>query len=330
MAQTVIEHNSDLAIRKWDKKVLIGARKATFFDQLKGIDTTNQKAQKLVEDYERKGMSLMTDANAFMESRSLKQGTDYTFELQVHNETDAWVKGDNLLEGNEKNMEFASQRVVWEVHKLGVNRGGTRTKYETNIDLVAAMHTQVKIDVAEKLDALRFSALKATAASNVATLSSSTIRDRIGELVDIVQTGNGIESTGKIIKPVYIGGEGYYVIGLSTADARAWIKSAEYQAAQRDANLRGPKNPIFTGSLGVIENCILLRHPNFEDDKSILMGGQALLELWGPQKLRQIVGTSKYGKEEQMSLAVFLYYGVEGAKFSDGKVHGCVQADLTP
>jgi len=327
MAQTVIDHNSDLALREWDKRVFVGARKATFFDQLRSIDTTGLKAQKLVQDYAKKGIDLMTDTNGFMESRSVKSGTDFTFELQIHNEDDAWVKGDNLLEGNEKNMDFATQRVVWEVYKMGVNRGGSRTKYESNVDLVKAMHTQVKIDVAEKLDSLRFAALKGVASQNVLATTKTTIKGRIGELVDAATTGVGID---KIIKPVYIGGEEYYVIGMSTADARAWIESADYQSAMRDANLRGPKNPIFTGSLGVIENCILMRHSDFDNDKSILMGAQALLELWGPKKLQQFVGTSKYGKEEQMSLAVFLYYGVEGAMFSDGKVHAAIQADITP
>ena len=332
MAQTVITHDDALAIRQWDKKVILGARQATFFDKLKSVDTTNKKVQQMVELYEKKGMSVLTDENGFMQSKTLgaDEGREAIFPLQVYNDADTWVEGDNLLEGNEKDLQFADQSVTWQVYKIGVNRGGTRTKYETALDLVKAMHTQVKIDVAEKLDALRFSKLKSTAAQNVLTTSGSTIRERIGELVDAAQTGQGIESTGRVIKPVYIDGEPYYVIGMSVADARAWVNSSDYLESQRLANIRGSKNPIFTGALGTIENCILMKHSNFVTDQSILMGAQALLELWGGQKLKQVVGYGKYGSEESMSLGVFLYYGVEGARFSDGKVHGCIQADITP
>jgi len=332
MAQTVIRHDDALAIRQWDKKVILAARKATFFDQLKSVDTTNKKVQKMVESYERKGMAVLTDNNGFMQSKTLgmNEGREAIFPLQVHNEDEAWVTGDNLLEGHEKNLKFADQAVVWDVYKIGVNRGGTRTKYETALDLVRAMHTQVKIDVTEKLDRLRFSALKPTAAQNVLTTSGTAIRERIGEVVDAAQTGKGIEATGHVIKPVYIGGEPYYVLGLSINDARKWVNSADYLESQRLANIRGNRNPVFTGALGTIENVILMKHHMFEDGKSILMGAQAMLELWGGEKLKQVVGYGKYGSEESMSLGVFLYYGVEGAKFSDGLVFGTLQANVIP
>lgn len=58
MGQTVISHGDALAIKQWDKKVIQSARKATFFDKLRSIDTKNEKAQKLVEDYEKKAYLL--------------------------------------------------------------------------------------------------------------------------------------------------------------------------------------------------------------------------------------------------------------------------------
>ena len=331
MPQTRISHSDKLSLRDWDKKVFLSARKKTFWDKLKGVDTSNGKAQKMVEDYEKRGMSVMTDSNAFMESRSLgaNEGTEEIFKLQIINDSKTWIKNDNLLEGHEIDMNFANQAVIYDIHKFGVNRGGSKTKVETDIDLVQAMHTQVTISTAEKLDALRFEACKTVAYSNTATLTGSTIAGRIGALVDIAQTGKGIEATGKIVKPVKIGGEDYYVLGMSIADARLWRNSAEYGQAQREANERGAKNPIFTGSLGIYENVIIMKHSDFEDGKSVLMGSQAMLELWGGDRIRQIVATSKYGKIESETLGVFLSYGVAGAKFSDGKAHGLISAKVT-
>ena len=330
--QTRISHNNKLSLRDWDKKVFISARKRTFWDKLRGIDTSNGKAQKMVEDYEKRGKSLMTDSNAFMESRTLgaNEGTEEIFKLQVigdYADDSNWVMNDNLLEDHEKNLEFADQSVVYDIHKFGVNRGGSKTKVETDIDLVSAMHTQVSISTAERLDFIRFKKARLTAYTNTATLTGSTMAERIGNLVDMAQTGKGID---KIIKPVKIGSEDYYVLGLSVADARVWRNSAEYQLAQREANERSAKNPIFTGALGIYENVIIMKHQDFEDSKSILLGGQALLELWGGKRVQQIVGTSKYGKVESESLGIFLSYGVEGAKFSDGKVHGMITAKVAP
>ena len=330
--QTRISHSNPLSLRDWDKKVFLSARKRTFWDKLRGVDTSNGKAQKMVEDYEKKGRSLMTDSNSFMESRTLAngEGTEEIFKLQVvgdYADDTNWIMNDNLLENHEKNMEFASQSVVYDIHKFGVNRGGSKTKVETDIDLVASMHTQVSISTAERLDFLRFKACRATAYSNTASVSGSSVAVRIGALVDMAQTGKGID---KIIKPVKIGGEDYYVLGLSIADARVWRNSAEYGQAQREANERSAKNPIFTGALGIYENVIIMKHQDFEDGKSVLLGSQAMLELWGGDRVQQIVGTSKYGKIESESLGVFLSYGVDGAKFSDGKVHGMITAKVTP
>jgi len=332
MGQTRFNHSDKLSLRDWDKKVFQSARKRTFWDKLRGVDTSNGKAQKMVEDWEKKGQSLMTDSNSFMESRSLSagEGTEEIFKLQVINESKDWTMNDNLLEGHEVEMEFANQGVIYDIHKFGVNRGGSKTKVETDIDLVAAMHTQVAISTAERLDYLRFTAARAVAYNNTFAATGASIAKRIGQAVDAAQTGVGLEATGKIIKPVKIGGEDYYVLGMSIADARAWRNSAEYMQAQREANERSAKNPIFTGALGIYENVILMKHSDFENDKSIFMGAQSLLEVWGGDRVRQVVGTSKYGKVESETLGVFLSYGVEGAAFSDGRAHGMMSLDVTP
>jgi N4-gp56 family major capsid protein len=86
-------------------------------------------------------------------------------------------------------------------------------------------------------------------------------------------------------------GVDYYVCFINTYQALSLRQDADWQALQKDANIRGSKNPLFTGSLGEIEQVVVyettqcvrtLNSPAVSGvdptyvSRSVMMGSEAL------------------------------------------------------
>lgn len=59
------------------------------------------------------------------------------------------------------------------------------------------------------------------------------------------------------IRPIKVGGKDYYVCLISPLQAKALKAETEWRASQKDANVRGLDNPIFTGMLGVWDGVVI-------------------------------------------------------------------------
>jgi len=93
------------------------------------------------------------------------------------------------------------------------------------------------------------------------------------------------------VRPLRVNGKDHYVAILHPYDALNLRQDPVWNQAQREANVRGETNPIFSGSLGMYNGVIVHEHEyvyNYADgsgaatvSRNILCGQQALVLAWG-------------------------------------------------
>ncbi len=93
------------------------------------------------------------------------------------------------------------------------------------------------------------------------------------------------------IRPIRINGKEYYVVILHPYDATNLRQDPVWNQAQRDANVRGEDNPIFSGALGIYNGMVIHEHEyvyRTNDGsgaayvaRNILCGQQAAVIGWG-------------------------------------------------
>lgn len=94
------------------------------------------------------------------------------------------------------------------------------------------------------------------------------------------------------VRPVSVDGKKCYVVLLHPYQSADLKKDAVWNQAQRDAWWRGNENPIFTGSLGVVDQMVIHEHEDMWIDtdggsasasigRAVLCGAQALILAYG-------------------------------------------------
>lgn len=245
------------------------------------------------------------------------QGDTVTFGLTGKIASSA-VTGDNELEGNEVALNSYSDSVVIDQARFGVRLTGRldsqKAAYDMRMDaknkIGIAMREFIERQIFMKMGGVTTTTLtdvNGTVYSAQATWSNSP--DAIPAADEASGTGNryicadasGIDSlqstdiltTNLItqarvkakladprIEPLRIDGQDYYVMfihpwqaaDLKTASGSTWAQ------AQRDAQIRGDRNPIFTGALGIWDGVILHEHeyvPTCQSGSAFSSGGTA-------------------------------------------------------
>ena len=183
--------------------------------------------------------------------------------------TGAGVTGDtNALSGNEEALKFRQLSV--QVSDLAhAVRWTEKTEALINYDTRSTALNQLQKWLAGKLDDRIWSELTgggttlptlnqwfAGTATSVNTLADSDTAGRL-KLSDISDAKAYAQSTLKIEPMQTDNGEEYYGLVLHPFTALSLKKDTNYQQAQRDANVRGDNNPLFTGAIGVWDGVIL-------------------------------------------------------------------------
>lgn len=201
------------------------------------------------------------------------------------------------VEGNEEQLKFRQTSVTIEALSHGV-RWTKKGKILINHDMRTTAEAQLAKWLASKLDDAVFNEISGNGATTMPTLnkfamgtatSRATVADTnaggrltlsgITELkayaqanrkIEPIRSSDGNEYFGMVIHP-------YAAMSLKRDDS-SWAQ------AQRDAQMRGPGNPIFTGSVGMWDGVILYvsnRVPNSTNGSvntadNIFFGAQAL------------------------------------------------------
>lgn len=165
-------------------------------------------------------------------------------------------------------------------------------------------------------------------------------------LASITSTGVPISP----IRPVMVNGESFFVMFIDELDVKALKNDTNYVAAVKEAERRGPTNPIFTGALAIwdgviLKSCQLLHRRSgiggtaateyFDSTgdvcvsgitvvRKLFCGAQAALLAYG-QMPSWVEKKHDYGTK--FGVHTDTIYGVKKSSFTSGLEFGCIIVD---
>lgn len=215
--------------------------------------------------------------------------------------TGAGVTGDtNALTGNEEALKFRQLSVSVSDLAHAV-RWTEKTEVLINHDMRRTALNQLQKWLAGKLDDQIWTELTgggttfptnglwyAGTATSTATIADTDAGGRL-KLSDISDIKAYAQATNKIEPMMTQDGNEYYGLVLHPWTLLSLKKDTAYQQAQRDAQVRGDNNPLFTGAAGFWDGVILYssnRIPTAANatpvtySKNVFFGAQALARAW--------------------------------------------------
>jgi N4-gp56 family major capsid protein len=352
MPDSGLDSSSDLRVRQYDDKAWIELNQKLVLKPYMG--TTDSAVIQVKEN--------------LMKSK----GDQDTFALRMALAGEG-VEGDATLEGNEEEMEFRDFSVSLQFYKNAVRSKGQLSERRSAFDLKDEAMNAISDWGAQKLEKLIFNDFAsidgvaygtATEAEKDAWLVSNADRVLFG-----ATTANNaandhsaclleIDSTADVMQPSIItlaktmakecnpritpirldDGEEMFVFFLDPLCVRDLKNNSNYSQMQRDAQVRGSSNPVFTGALGVVDNVILKEAPRclrlagvgastIQVAANFLCGAQAAVLEWGGMPSRP---GSKFALQEESfdyktkwGVAGMMMLGHGKTVFND-KQHGVV------
>jgi N4-gp56 family major capsid protein len=183
----------------------------------------------------------------------------------------AGVTGDNTLEGNEEALIYRAFEVTINQIRNAVCLEGRFDEKKTQINMRQDAKTSLSNWLADKIDDMLFSTLTTSptthptdptqtrvifptgvSAESAITASDKFTTDLIGKAKRLATA-----SKDKQVKPVKVDGRETYVMVIDPWQARDLTADPKWVAAQQSANVRGEKNPIFSGALGMYDGVVI-------------------------------------------------------------------------
>lgn len=173
------------------------------------------------------------------------------------------IMGDNKLEGNEDDLTYADFGITIDQARWAVRSTGEMEEQKSKANMYQDAKNALQTRIEEWLDGMIFKQLTTDPTPNrvlyaggrtsAATITTADVFDTsiIGKAKRMAQMAE------PIIRPVKINGGNYYVMVIDPYQARDLKNDEKWFNAQKDANLRGEKNPIFSGALGMWDKVIV-------------------------------------------------------------------------
>lgn len=239
------------------------------------------------------------------------------------------VLGEAILEGNEEQLTLLDFSVKVDQIRNGVRLAGSLTEQKSVVNLRTAAKDALKGWLGETNEKATFAALTANPTVNRVLYAGGrtsedaiTASDTFSTAVISAARRKAMLATPKV-RPVNVNGKNWYVMVVDSYQARDLKNDPAWIAAQKDANLRGETNPIFTGALGCYDGVILHEHENVIRTETGAEGGyvgHALL-------LGAQAGVYAVAKEPTWVEKAFDYDDKVG--FSTGMIRGIEKAVFT-
>lgn len=173
------------------------------------------------------------------------------------------VTGDNKLEGNEEKLEYRDFQVEIDQYRNGVALAGNFEEQKSQLKLRTDAKAALQTWLTELIDNMLFTSLSTSPTSDRVIYAGSATAEA-GIAVTDVFTPDLIGKAKRIaqmskakIRPVRINGTDHWVMIIDPYQSRDLKNNAAWISAQESANIRGEKNPIFTGALGMWDNVII-------------------------------------------------------------------------
>lgn len=206
-------------------------------------------------------------ASVIVEFKDLEQnpGYQHTF-AQVRNLSGAGTLGDNTLEGNEEAPSVFDDAITIQQYRHAVRTYGRLSdRYPSDQKVREWARMLLQRWMADRIDQLIFTALGSSLTKCIyagTAVSTATLTGTDYFTLQLISQAKAyaIKATPKIL-PVPIKGKKYYVVVISPDQAfDLKTRDAAWAQAQREAQIRGPENPIFTGAEGIWDNCVIHVH----------------------------------------------------------------------
>lgn len=280
MATTAIPFGDPKAAKKWSAKLAIDQVKKSYFERKFIGEGENSVIQKKTE--------LETDS-----------GDRISFDLSVQLRGEA-IEGDSRLEGKEENLRFYTDEVVIDQTRKAASAGGAMSRKRTPHNMRTIAKDRLSDYWSRFMDEMMFIYLSGARGVNKDFLFPKGWNGRANNSIQTPDNGHliyGGSATSKAtitssdtmsraviekaavkatmlqaqdpeaanMVPVTMEGEERYVVVMSpyqehdlrNNDTQGWL---EIQKAS--AGAEGRNNPLFKGSLGMINNVILHAHRN--------------------------------------------------------------------
>lgn len=243
MANTTITIAPELVQQAWAKDTWKAGVEQTFFDKFTG-----------------------TSADSIVQVRTeLQKGDGDTINIPLLMKLKGkGVTGDNQLEGNEEALIYRNFKVTIDQLRHAVRLQGKMDEKKTQINMRKDAKMALSYWLANIIDGQIFSALSANPTSDrvcyaggKTSESAITADDKF--TADLIGKAKRIAMADKntMIRPVKVDGHDTYVLVIDQYQARDLMNDEKWLNAQQYANVRGEKNPIFSGALGMYDGVVV-------------------------------------------------------------------------
>lgn len=338
MSTTSFPTNHPLAVKLWAKKLFVEALKATYFDRFMG-DSASSLCQ------------VKSELNK-------SAGDKITIGLRMQL-SGSGVAGDGTLEGNEEALTTYSDSILVDQLRHAVRSAGKMSEQRVPFSVREEARSGLQDWWADRLDTAFFKHLcsdsvdtsllytgnNATVAIDSAhrifpgsatTDEASISTTDVFALTYIDAAVEKAKTATPVLKPIVMGGDNYYVVFLhpyQVYNLRTNTNSGQWLDIQKAALASGNRfadNPIWTGALGVYNNCILHESVRVRPAiatagtyvtntrRAVLAGAQSLVFAYGQNsasgEMSWVEEVFDYGN--QLGVSAGMIYGIKEARFN--------------
>jgi N4-gp56 family major capsid protein len=271
----------------WRKQMMADARDQLFINRFMGTSE-----QSMIQE--------LTDL-------SVEKGNKINFGLGMKLSGDG-VTGDSEMEGNEEKMTDYEEDITIDQIRNAVRLTGKMDEKKTVYDMRMRAKNSLADWMAEYIERDMFYKLCGNASGTFANTPTAAAATRsifaggqsaVGSLTTAMKMDTKVLDLAKQtallasprIRPLRINGKEHYVAILHPYDATNLRQDPVWNQAQREANVRGEENPIFSGALGIYNGIIVHEHEYIyrTNDgsgsayvaRNVLCGQQAGVIAWG-------------------------------------------------
>lgn len=290
MAETAFATGDNLTKKVWSEKVIREAVKDIFFAKFMGRGGYMGQRKDGV------------DPNAMLmvkEELTKTKGDQITIPLRMRLTNDAIDTESADIEGNEEEMVFHDFSVTISEKANAVKAKNKMAIQRPAFDLRSEFKDGLKDWLAEYVDTQSIIALSTSPTSNRVLYGGDASSDATIDSSDVMSLALISKAKRKArlatpkVMPIMIKGKPWYVMLLHDYQMKSIRAESTWQQAQREANVRGDDNPIFSGAAGYWDNVCLHEYErvrtfnnwgsgaNVDGARALLCGAQALCHAWG-------------------------------------------------
>lgn len=242
-----------------------------------------------------------------LEDLSKEAGSNISFGLGMKL-SGAGITGDSTLEGSEEAMTDYDEDVAIDQLRHAVRLTGRMDEKKNAYNMRISAKNRLADWWAERIDqeildklcgktSSTFSNTPTAAASSRSVFAGG--QSSVGNVTSTMKIDCKVLDAAKqkaklaspMIRPIRVGGKEYYIVILHPYSATNLRQDPVWNQAQREANVRGEENPIFSGALGVYNGMVIHEHEyvytttdgssSARVARDILCGQQAGVIGWG-------------------------------------------------